>query len=280
MNQYDEEAASHGGSFTTNKNYHGYSMKQQTAASRFVFAATVAAVLVSSVSVYASEADDKIESSIKETYVFKTYLKDDAVKARAEDGVVTLTGTVADGFNKALAQDTAESVRGVIRVDNQLATPAEVAAEKSDNWISRKVRLALLFHRNVSVTQTGVSVKDGIVTLTGEATSQAQKDLTTAYAKDIDDVKGVNNEMTIAATPVVAAQTLGEKIDDASVNAQVKAALVSHRSTSSVRTKVETLDGVVTLTGIAKNAAEKSLVEKLASDIRGVTSVNNKMTVE
>lgn len=255
-------------------------MKQQTAAYRLVFAAAVAAMFVTSVPLHATEADDKIESSIKETYVFKTYLKEDAVKAQAKDGVVTLTGTVADGFNKALAQDTAEGVHGVIRVDNQLATPAEVAAEKSDTWISRKVRLALLFHRNVSVTQTGVSVKDGIVTLSGEATSQAQKELTTAYAKDIDDVKGVNNEMTIAATPEVAEQTLGEKIDDASVTAQVKAALVSHRSTSSIKTKVETRDGVVTLTGIAKNAAEKSLVEKLAGDIRGVTSVNNKMTIE
>jgi osmotically-inducible protein OsmY len=33
------------------------------------------------------------------------------------------------------------------------------------------------------------------------------------------------------------------------------------------------------LSGIAKNAAEKSLVTKLASDINGVTSVINNMTI-
>jgi osmotically-inducible protein OsmY len=37
---------------------------------------------------------------------------------------------------------------------------------------------------------------------------------------------------------------------------------------------------VVTLTGMAKNAAEKSLVTKLVTDIQGVTSVKNEMTVE
>jgi osmotically-inducible protein OsmY len=59
------------------------------------------------------------------------------------------------------------------------------------------VKLALLFHRHVSATQTGVSVKNGTVTLTGEASSRAQKDLTTTYAKRIESAYIVTNEMTI-----------------------------------------------------------------------------------
>jgi osmotically-inducible protein OsmY len=55
--------------------------------------------------------------------------------------------------------------------------------------------------------------------------------------------------------------------------------LLSHRSTSALKTKVETTDGVVTLSGIAKNAAEKSLVTKLVTDIDGVTSVINNMSI-
>jgi osmotically-inducible protein OsmY len=42
-----------------------------------------------------------------------------------------------------------------------------------------------------------------------------------------------------------------------------------------------TADGMeLSLAGIAKNAAEKSLVIKLATDIQGVTSVKNEMTVK
>ena len=247
---------------------------------RLAFAAVAAVVFFASAPVRASEADDRVEAAFKQTYVYKTYLKDDAVKAAAKDGVVTLTGTVAEESHKILAQDTMLSLPGVTRVDNQLATKAEVAAENADTWIGRKVKTALLFHKNVSASQTTVEVKDGIVTLKGEATSTAQKELTSEYAKDIEGVKEVKNEMTVAATPAKAERTAGEKIDDASITAQVKTALLTHRSTSSIKTKVETLNGEVTLTGIAKNAAEKSLVTKLVTDIQGVTSVKNQMTVE
>ena len=87
----------------------------------------------------------------------------------------------------------------------------------------------------------------------------------------------MKNELTIATTPPK--ETIGEKIDDASITAQVKSTLMFHRSTSALKTKVATQDGVVTVSGIAKNDAEKSLVTKLVTDITGVVSVINNMTI-
>jgi hyperosmotically inducible protein len=254
-------------------------MKHQALCS-FTFAVAAAALFMTSTPLRASEADDKIEASFKQSYVFKTYLKDDAIKADIKNGLVTLTGTVSEASHKSLAQDTMESLPGVTKVENQLATKAEVAAENADTWMGRKVKMALALHRNVNAGKTAIEVKDGIVTLKGEASSVAQKELTTEYAMDIEGVKEVKNEMTVASTPKPAEQTTGEKMDDASITAQVKTALLTHRSTSSLKTKVSTRDGEVTLTGIAKNAAEKSLVTKLVNDIQGVTSVKNQMTVE
>ena len=241
--------------------------------------AATGALLVTSTSLWASDTDDRIESSAKKSYVFKTYLKDDSIKTESRNGAVTLTGTVAEASHRSLAQDTVESLPGVKSVDNQLKVKGESHAEHSDGWVGTKVRTTLLFHRNVSATKTDVNVADGIVTLSGEASSQAQKELTTEYAKDVEGVKEVKNEMTIAKTPAKPDQTIGEQIDDASITAQVKSSLVSHRSTSAVQTKVETTDGVVTVSGIAKNAAEKSLVTKLVTDINGVTRVINNMTI-
>lgn len=242
--------------------------------------ATAVALLALQPAARASETDARIESSFKQSYVVKTYLKDDAVKAEAKDGVVILTGTVAEESHKVLAQETASSLPGVLRVDNQLATPAEVASENADTWIGRKVKLALLFHRNVNAGNTSVDVSAGVVTLKGEASSLAQKELTAEYAKDIEGVKAVKNDMTVAAMPPPVERSLGEKLDDASITAQVKMALLTHRSTSSVKTKIVTREGEVTLTGIANNAAEKALVTKLVGDIQGVTSVKNDMTLE
>ena len=237
-------------------------------------------LLMSTAALRATETDDRIESSAKKSYVFKTHLAQDSIKTEAKNGAVTLTGTVAEDSHKSLAENTVASLPGVTSVDNQLKIKGENPAEHSDAWIGMKVKSALLFHRNVRATKTDVNVKDGIVTLTGEASSEAQKELSTEYAKDIDNVKSVKNEMTVAKTPATTTETMGEKMDDASITAQVKSSLMTHRSTSALKTKVVTVDGVVTLNGIAKNAAEKSLVTKLVTDVNGVGSVINNMTIE
>jgi osmotically-inducible protein OsmY len=237
------------------------------------------ALLAISMPVYASKMDDRIESSAKTSYVFKNYLKGDDIKIRSKDGVVTLTGSVSEESHKSLAKETVAGLPGVKSVDNRLEVKGARPAENSDAWLTAKVKTTLLFHRNVSV-MTEVSTKDGIVTLRGEATNQAQKDLTAEYAKDVEGVKDVKNEMTVAKTAVKPDKTVGEKVDDASITAQVKMTLLSHRSTSALNTTVTTKNGVVTLGGKAKNTAEKELATKYVNDVKGVKSVKNQMTIE
>jgi osmotically-inducible protein OsmY len=237
----------------------------------------VVALLALSMPVYASKTDSRIESTAKKSYVFQTYLQDDDIKIESRDGAVTLTGTVADSHHKSLAEETVADLPGVKSVDNKLQIKGESPAENSDAWLTAKVKTMLLFHRNVSAT-TEVNTKDGVVTLRGEANSQAQKDLTTEYAKDVEGVKGVNNEMAIGKT-AKKKQTIGSKIDDSSITAQVKMTLLYHRSTSALKTKVTTKNGVVTLSGKANNAAERDLAARYANDVNGVKSVKNKMTI-
>ena len=222
--------------------------------------------------------DGAIESAIKNSYVFKTYLKDDAIKAEAWHGTVTLTGTVAQPSHRALAQDTVAALPGVTKVVNQLATKGITPTENSDGWIGMKVKSALLFHRNVSAAATDVSVNQGVVTLRGDATSDAQKELTGELAGGVIGVKSLKNEMTVATKSATTDQSFTwAVIDDASITAQVKATLLEHRSTSALSTKVSTQAGVVTVSGPAKNEAEVSLVSKLIGDIPGVNSVVNHM---
>jgi hyperosmotically inducible protein len=224
-----------------------------------------------------SDTDRKIEDAAKASYNYRTVLEDH-VSVSATDGVVTLTGTVQDKDDKDLAADTVENLPGVLSVDNQIKVEPTYA-EHSDAWMALKIRSTLLVHANVSAIDTKVVVKDGIVTLSGTTQNSAQKDLTEAYAKDIDGVKSVTNDLVVTPPPADQ-QTVGEKIDDASITSQVKYALLSHKSTSAIETHVTTTEGVVHVTGEADSAAEKSLVTKLAQDVRGTKSVTNDMTVK
>jgi len=238
------------------------------------------ALLALGLPVHASTMDDRIESSAKKSYVFKTYLKDDDIKIESRDGAVTLTGIVVNEFHKSLAQETLAGLPRVKNVDNRLEIKGAPPTANSDAWLRDKVKVTLLFHRSVSAGTTEVDVKDGIVTLRGDAVSQAQKDLTTEYARDVEGVKEVNNDMTVTKVSKKTDRTAGQKIDDASITAQVKMTLLSHRSTSALNTKVRTKRGVVTLHGKASNVAEKDLATKLANDVKGVKGVRNRMTIE
>ena len=246
---------------------------------RVVMMVAVVALLATGVPAYASKMDNRIESAAKNSYVFKTYLKDDDIKIVSKDGAVTLTGIVSEDYHKSLARETVVSLPGVKSVDNRLELKGAPPTANSDAWLRDEVKTTLLFHKSVSANTTEVDVKDGIVTLRGHAVSQMQKELTTEYTKDVEGVKDVKNEMTISETPKETAQSIGKKIDDASITAHVKMVLLLHRSTSSLKTTVVTKRGVVTLSGKARNAAEKKMVTKLVKDVNGVKIVKNRMTI-
>lgn len=183
-------------------------------------------------------------------------------------------------------------------VENNLKVANE-HKEGSDDWIALKVRGALLFHRNVSATDTHVAVNRGVVTLTGTAASDAEKALAEEYAKDIKGVTSVDNQIRVVEEPVhrapvtttadrdskrphearASTDRMDDRIDDASITAQLKSALAIRKSTSAIKTSVTTENGVVTITGEAKNSAEKDLVTKLAENIDGVRTVRNDMSV-
>lgn len=234
-----------------------------------------AAMLSFSVPVHASKTDNRIESAAKQSYVFRTYLQSDDIKVQSKDGAVTLTGVVAAGFHKSLAQETVSGLPGVKSVDNKLEVKEATPTVNSDSLVRDKIKITFLFHRSVNAG-TEVDVKEGVVTLGGIAANQAQKELTSEYAMDVEGVKEVKNEMTLLK-PVTTKRTAGEKIDDASITAQVKMTLLYHRSTSALNTKVETKRGVVTLYGKAGSTSEFNLASKLANDVKGVKSVNNRM---
>jgi hyperosmotically inducible periplasmic protein len=245
-------------------------MKLHTVSLLLVLAASPLLVFAS------SDMDRKIEDAAKASYNYRTVLED-TVKVKVSDGVVTLSGTVQDEDSKDLAEDTVKNLPGVTSVKNEIIIkPAH--PEYSDSWIAFKIRGRLLVKAHVSGA-TKVAVKDGAVTLTGTADNLAQKELTSVYAREIEGVKSVKNDIVIKPAPAPSA-SVRDKIDDASITTQVKYALVRHKSTSALKTKVTTVNGIVAITGEAGSEAEKALVTKLAGDVRGVMAVSNEMTVK
>ncbi len=234
---------------------------------------------------FASGAD--VESFARQSYVFKTYLKGDDITIQYKDGIATLIGTVFDESHKLLARETLARLPGVTGVYSKLEEHSQLPALNIDEWLAAKVKSTLLFHQNVNATETEVIADNGTITLRGKAASTAQKELTAEYAKDVEGVNKVKNEMTVTPVTEKAGEnrlqetdTTDESIDDASVTALVKTTLSYHRSTRTLGITVETKDGVVKLEGEVGSWDEKNLISKRVIDVPGVKMVFNNMTIK
>ena len=74
-------------------------------------------------------------------------------------------------------------------------------------------------------------------------------------------------------------QTVGSYVDDATITSRVKTKFAEDTTVSAMAIGVETLKGVVQLSGFAKSADERAMAERLARGVAGVQSVKNDIVV-
>lgn len=73
--------------------------------------------------------------------------------------------------------------------------------------------------------------------------------------------------------------TTGEYIDDATITSQVKTRFAEDKAVAASRISVETLKGVVQLSGFAVSEAERQRAAQIASTVKGVKQVQNSIIV-
>lgn len=74
--------------------------------------------------------------------------------------------------------------------------------------------------------------------------------------------------------------TVGQYVDDATITTRVKAKFAEDSTVSAMAISVETLKGVVQLSGFAKSHAERSKAEDLARGTPGVVNIKNDIVVK
>jgi hyperosmotically inducible protein len=114
------------------------------------------------------------------------------------------------------------------------------------------------------------------VQLNGFVDNEKEKAQAEAVAKAVEGVKGVENNLAIKQGK----HTSGEIMDDSSLTAKVKSALIDDPSTKAGDIKVETRQGVVQLSGFVADQTAKDAAAKVAQSVKGVKSVQNGLTIK
>ena len=75
-------------------------------------------------------------------------------------------------------------------------------------------------------------------------------------------------------------QAPNDQIDDASITASVKAKLAVEEDVAAHNIDVDTVNGIVTLTGVVDTADEKAKAAQIAAATDGVRRVNNNLQIK
>lgn len=115
---------------------------------------------------------------------------------------------------------------------------------------------------------------DSAVGQTRQAGAEVKND-----AKDATASAGAAVDQAADSTRAMGANAAA-KVDDAAITAKVNAALANDKDLSALRIDVDTRDGVVTLSGPAPTASAREKASELARAVKGVSSVNNQLTIK
>lgn len=143
---------------------------------------------------------------------------------------------------------------------------------KTDADLKRDVEAELAWDPAIRSTAIGVSVKQGIVTLTGHIDTYSEKWAVERALKRVDGVKAIALEMDVRLSP--AHQRSDTDIAEAAEHALLWHTLVP---TDAVRITVD--NGWLTLQGEVEWQFQRKAVEKAVRDLKGVVGLSNEIRV-
>lgn len=238
-------------------------------------------------------SDEEIERALEAEIVLDPVLDESDITASVVNKRAMLLGTVDSLFAKNAAEEQARSVMGVRRVDNYLRV--QPPDPVSDSQVRDRVSESLLMNDITESIEIGVSVDDGVVTLTGDVDSYIEKAEAFDVAASVEGVTEVRNQLDIEAAdswvyydpyvyPDLAPGTFDQTDvlvsteTDAEIREDVESELYWSPFVDAQDIDVAVEDGVVTLTGTVEDYSERRDATKNAFD-GGALAVDNDLRV-
>ncbi|MFC5268838.1 BON domain-containing protein [Kribbella qitaiheensis] len=212
--------------------------------------------------------DEALALSVQDELFWDPKVDSEEIAVSADDGTISLRGTVGSFRQKRDARKAAERVHGVVYVENELTVRILTKSRRYDADLRGDVLRALLLDSLIPTT-VDAKVSDGYVTLSGTVDWQYQRDEATFVAGNILGVTGVDNEILVGGD----GSTVGEVADD------IQKAFKRDAKIDADSLTVAASDGKVTLNGSVRSWSEHDAALAAAWAAPGVTTVNDRLTV-
>jgi len=214
------------------------------------------------------KTDQEIQEDVQAELKWEPSVNDTNIGVAVNDGIVTVSGSVANYFEKWAAEKAVGRVKGVKGVAEELEVHLNGSDTHSDRDIVSASVNALGWYSTVPADQVHVQVENGVITLQGEVEWKYQKDAAESAVANLMGVKGVMNLLTIQKQPA-----------SAQVEESIKQAFARHAVLDAKQITLDMTDGEVILTGSVNSWGERQDAVDAAWAAPGVTSVKNHLLV-
>ena len=240
------------------------------------FAVTLALLVL--LSMTAMAATGRYDQQIQQTVSHKLHdaKQLQSVNSSVEDGIVTLTGTVGLYQDKLGAAKKIKKLANVTGVRNDIAVAGETVP---DGQLQQKLAKKLAYDRvgyyDNAFNYLALSVKDGVVTISGDTVTDVAKDSALAIVARTPGVKDV-----VSQVKVLPVSMFDDSIRVLTARAIYRDSVLGRYASDPVHPiRIVVDNGHVTLYGTVESAMDKTVAGMRASSVPGAFSVENKLVV-
>ena len=220
----------------------------------------------------ANRFDSKIESNVAQLATKKEFRN---VRASVEDGIVTLTGSVDLYQQKLDATKKVHKLAKVEGVRNLLEVKADIADVQLSAALDRKLYYDRLAQDNVFNYITA-SVEHGVVTLSGEARNEFDRDSALSLAGSTPGVKDVIDNVRVAPVSI-----FDDQVRISALRTIYRDPVLSRYAIDPAKPIRIVVDhGHLSLFGTVASSMDRQIAGIRASQVFGAFTVENNLQVE
>ncbi|WP_010301854.1 BON domain-containing protein [Candidatus Odyssella thessalonicensis] len=209
--------------------------------------------------------DNFIKIDVGNKIEFEPGITSKNIMVNVHNGIVTLSGSVSNYYQKSLAERAAKNVQGVKGIVEELQVNLGESFKRSDEEIAEAAIRAIDWDATIPSGRVTITVEHGIITLTGDVEYQYQRERASQDVKYIYGVKNVVNNITLKPTLTINPDQVASKI----LSEFQRNAIIDARNI-----RVKTDGSKIILKGNLHSWAEYDEASHAAWSIPGVTQVD------
>ncbi|MEO6685741.1 MAG: BON domain-containing protein [Dyadobacter sp.] len=215
------------------------------------------------------KTNEELQKDVQYAIKWEPLLHAAEIGVIAEDGIITLTGSVDNYAKKSEAEKAAKNVAGVKAVIEKIEIKYGSFSKKDDSDVAKEIVNAFKWNWEIPEGKIKVKVENGWVTLDGEVEWNYQRMAAKKAVVGLIGVLGVTDSLVVKS-----------EMEDSIEKSDIERAIHRNASIDDDEVKIKVSGNMVTLSGTVHSLYQKDECGRIAWNAPGVEAVKNELEID